>query len=276
MNIVQLHDRVRFWIDTVSSTRFESDDIDLAINSATKEVVDEKYDHSRLNHNSDTIQKTQRIRDELGTLIKTVDTDGTPSMIEVSDPVGGNYVLVSNLPDDYKHLLSIALFAGSVKYDIDPLTYNRKNVVGKNPFRRVKSGIFNKLYHIESDQGIKIFHPFQYAAPTKVELDYLSDPVDVFYGYEKTAGDSLGLDTPFITTLSPTSYKSVEYKSGTALVTDGVTQVLDYGNAVIDFVNPDINGFLHEEIAKRAAAGCLLTAGDYEKYKTLKAETLAT
>ena len=278
MNIVQLHDRVRFWVDTVSSARFGSDDIDQSINNAIREIVDEKYDHSRPNHNKDTLQKTQRVRDELSNLVKNDDTDGTFSMQEVSDPVGGNYVRVTvgSFPTDYKYLLSIAFFVGATKYSVDPLTYDQKNVLNKNPYRRVKSGLFNKLYYTENNTGILIYHPFQYAAGTKVEIDYLSDHVDVFYGYEKLPADTIGLNTAFITALSPTSYDSTEYVSGTQMSTDGVTNAIDYGIAVVDFVNPVINGFLHEEIAKRAAAGCLLTSGNFEKYKTLKAETLAT
>lgn len=271
MNIVQLHDRVRFWIDTVASVRFESDDIDQGITVAVNEVADEKYDHSRLNHHSDTFQKTQRVRDELGDLVKSLDTDGS---LTLTKSVGS--VLISTFPDDYKYLLSIALYVGTTKYDVDPMTYNEKNVIEKNPFRRVTAGPYNRLYYIESELGIKIDHPFAEAAPTKVEIDYLSKPVDVFYGYEKGPADTIGTTTPIITSLSPTSYDSTEYVSGTALTTNGVTGVIDYGLAVVDFVNPNINGYLHEEIARRAALNCLLTSGNIDKYKILKAETLAT
>jgi len=273
MNIVQLHDRVRFWVDTVSSARFESDDIDQSINSAMIEIVDEKYDRSRLNHQKDTVQRTQRIRDELSNIVKEDDSDGSLSISKETDHV---LVEVASLPSDYKYLLTIALYVGTTKYDIQPISYDRQNVTSKNPFRRIKSGIINALYYNELNTGIKVHHPFAQAAPTKIEIVYLAKPVDVFYGYEKEPADTIGLNTPFITSLSPTSYKSTEYVSGTALTTDGVTSVIDYGLAVTDFVNPEINGFLHEEIAKRAAAGCLLTSGNYEKYKTLKAETLAT
>jgi hypothetical protein len=272
MNIVQLHDRVRFWIDSVSSARFESDDIDQAINNATIEVVDEKYDHSKPNHKKEALQKTQRLRDELSDLIKYNDTDTDLTLTQNSDHV---LIPLASFPADYKYLLAIALYVGDTKYDVDPITYNRKHVVSKNPFRKIRSGLFTQLYYNESELGIRIDHPFAQTAPTKVEIDYLSKPVDVFYGYEKTYTDTIGLNTPFITAYSPTSYKSTEYVSGTSLTTDGVSSRIDYGIAVVDFVDPNINGFLHEEIAKRAAANCLLTAGNYDKYKTLKAETLA-
>ena len=272
MNIVQLHDRVRFWTDTVSSTRFDSDDIDQSINSSMIEIVDEKYDRSRPNHYKDTVQRTQRIRDELSNIVKEVDTDGTLSMVKETDHV---LIEVASMPSDYKYLLTMALYVGDEKYDVIPITYNRKNVVQKNPFRRIQSGTFNVLYYDELNTGIKIHHPFAQTAPTKVELDYLAKPTDVFFGYEHPATDPIGATTAFITTLSPTSYKSVEYVSGTQLITDGVDLSVDYGNYTVSFVNPEINGFLHEELAKRAAAGCLLSAGNYEKYQKLKAETLA-
>jgi len=277
MNIVQLHDRVRFFVDTVASTRFESDDIDLAINNSIREIVDEKYDQSRLNHRGDSFQRTQRIRDELSNITKEDDVDGSLHSGTFTMTKNSGYVMleIGSFPTDYKHLLAIALYVDSTKYVCWPLTYNRKNVVEKNPYRRVRSGLFNKLYFIESDQGIKILHPFDTASPTNVEVAYLADPVDSFYGYEKGPSDTVGFNTPCIATLTPTEYNSVEYKSGDTFTTNGVLGVITYGLVVTGFIDPEINGFLHEEIAKRAAANCLLSAGDYEKYQRFKAETLA-
>jgi len=271
MNIVQIHDRVRFWIDSVASARFESSDIDQAINNAVREIVDEKYDHSRLNHRGDSFQRTQRIRDELINLVKPIDTDGSLTLTKLAD-----HVLVTTPPDDYKYLLAIALYVGTTMYPCWPLSYDRLTVINRNPFRRVKSTPQAKLYYIEETNGVKIYHPFAEAAPTKVKLYYLADPVDAFYGYEKGPADSIGLNTDFICSLSPTDYDGTEYVSGTELTTDGVTAVITYGLAVTDFVNPSINGLLHEEIARRAAMNCLLSAGNFDKYKMLKAEVLAT
>lgn len=270
MNIVQLHDRTRFWTDTVGSARFSSDDIDHAINNAINEIVSEKYDHSRMNHYSDTFQKTQRLRDELGDLVKELDTDGTLTLTTNS-----GYVLVSNFPSDYMHLLAIALYVGSSRYCPDPLTYDRKNIISRNPFRRVQQAGNGILHFIEDESGIKIYHPFETAEPTKVEINYLSRPVDVFYGYEKDHSDVIGLHTDFITSLTPTSYDGVDYVSGTALTTNGIVNHITYGLAVVDYVNPSLKGFLYEEVARRAALNCLLSAGNFEKYKTLKAEVIA-
>lgn len=275
MNIVQLHDRVRFWIDTVASARFESSDIDQAINNAVREIADEKYDHSRLNHHGDTFQKTQRIRDELSNLVKSErwSSDGLNNTdIAYSD----GSALIGSFPDDYKYLLSLAMTYGGVKYDCFPLTYDRKNIIIKNPFRRIQSGPSPKLYFIESELGITVYHPFGSVQAYPINIDYLADPVDVFYGYEKGPSDTIGLNTDFICSLSPTDYDGTEYVTGTELTTDGVTDVITYGLAVVDFVNPDINGFLHEEVARKAAMGCLLSSGNLEKYKVLKAEILAT
>ena len=70
MKIVQLHERVRFWVDVVASTRFESEDLDNAINVAIDNKVRESYDQSRPMNRSDAFQRVQRIRDELGPLVK--------------------------------------------------------------------------------------------------------------------------------------------------------------------------------------------------------------
>ena len=269
MNIVQLHDRVRFWIDTVASTRFESDDIDQAINNAAVEIADEKYSKSRLNHRGDSFQNSQRVRDELSNLVKPLDTDGSLTLTKHS-----GYVLVSNFPDDYKYLLAIALYVDDDKYNAWPETYDRKNVTKNNPFRRIRSTPTVKCYFLEDETGIKIYHPFDQDIPTKAEIVYLADPVDVFYGYEKTPSDSIGGNVPIICSLTPTGYDGTDYVSGTALTTAPSLWVITHGLAVVDFVNPDINIPLHEELAKRAAANCLLSAKDYEKYKVFKAEVL--
>jgi len=271
MNIVQLHERVRFWIDSVASTRFESEDIDQAINNSMREIVDEKYDHSRLNHRGDSFQRTQRVRDELSDITKDLDTDGTLSLQVLTD-----YARVYNFPDDYRYLLSIAVYVGTSMYNCWPLTHDRKNVIGSNPFRRVRQGMFPKCYYIESEGEIHIYHPFAVASPpTKVAISYLAETSDVFYGYEKGPSDTIGDPVDCIVSLSPTEYNSVSYIVGAEFTTTGAAASITYGLVVIDSVNPEINGYLHEEIAKRAAANCLLTAGNFEKYKAFKAEVLA-
>jgi hypothetical protein len=270
MNIVQLHERVRFWIDTVASTRFESEDIDQAIINSTNEVVDEKYDHSRLNHRGDSFQRTQRVRDELSDITKELDTDGSLTLAQHT-----GYALISTFPEDYRFLTGIAVFVGSLRYNCWPLTYDRKNVIDSNPFRRVRSGLFPKCYYIESEGNIKVYHPYLETAPTKVEISYLANPIEVFYGYEKGPSDTIGYPIDCIASLSPTRYDSVDYKAGDTFTTNASFSNIDYGLAVVDWINPNINGFLHEEISKRAAANCLLTAGNFEKYKALKAEVLA-
>jgi len=274
MNIVQLHERVRFWTDTVASARFESEDIDQAINNTIHEIVDEKYSHSRLNHRGDTFQSSQRVRDELSGLVKPLDTGGTLTLAKNE----GN-VRISTFPSDYKYLLAISITVGDDTYNCWPLTHDRENVIESNPFRRVRQYPNVKCYYIEDTDGIKVLHPFSTNDPTKVSIVYLAKPVDVFYGYEKEPLEDMGNLTPFICAFTPTTFTSFDYISGTELETStpipGFTSI-SYGLAVVDFVNPSINGLLHEEIAKRAAANCLLSAGDFEKYKTFKAEVLAT
>jgi len=255
MNIVQLHDRVRFWVDSVASTRFEAADIDQGINNAVREITNEKYDHSQRNHNADTFERTQRVRDELSNLVVPIDTDGTLSLIKRN-----GHVAVQTFPTDYKYLLSIALHVYPDKYNAWPLTHDRENIIDRNPYRRVKESPLVKCYFKQNATELIIYHPFSLSVPTKVSISYLKDPTDSFYGYENGPADTIGLNIAFIASLSPTSYNGIEYVSGTALNTNGVTGVIDYGLAVTDYVNPEINGFLHEEVAKRAAANCLLTA----------------
>jgi hypothetical protein len=272
MNIVQLHERVRFWTDTVGSARFELEDIDQAINNSSNEIIDEKYDASRLNHRGDSFQRSQRVRDELSNLVKPLDTDGTLTLTK-----NDGSVLVSTFPSDYRYLLAISITVNSVTHNCWPLTYDRKNVIESNPFRRVRQYPNVKCYYNEDTNGINVYHPFPTSDPEKVSIEYLATPADVDYGEEFVPTDNeLFYSGNLIAGATPTiTLSGVTYKLGDVFSANGISTLISYGIIVANYVNPGINKSLHEELAKRAAANCLLSAGDFEKYKTFKAEVLA-
>ena len=241
MNIVQLHERVRFWIDTVASTRFESEDIDQAINNSIHEIVDEKYDHSRLNHRGDAFQRTQRVRDELMDLVKVEKWSSDPAVgnTNITYYVNGT-TRIQSFPTGYKYMVAISIIYNNVRYNCFPLTYDRKNVIEQNPFRRVRSGLYPKLYYIESQSQIQIQHPFGSASGFTVELDYISDAVNAFYGYEKGPSDAIGDPVNCIVSLSPTEYDSVIYNAGDEFTTTGAASNITYGLVVVNWINPNI------------------------------------
>lgn len=274
MNIVQLHERVRFWCDRVNSPRFDYTAIDNAINDGIKELVDEKYDASKSNHKGDSFQRTQRVRDELWSLVAKNDTD--TDLI-----LAGNLITkasVDALSDRYKYLLAASAeftgTAGTYTLPLFPLSYDRRNMIARNPFRRSSLGPMSLAYYIESKEGIEIIGP-EGINPDIVTLYYLKEPIAVRFGEEKT-GPFADLEVVIATSLTAV-YDSITYLLGdliTIVTAKGLS--LTSGLAVHLYINSDIPETLHDEISVKAAVALLVVAEMDEKVKVLTEKIMAT
>lgn len=261
MNIVQIHERTRFWLDRVATARFDSFDIDNALNIALNDLVDAKYNGSKLNP-GDSFQKTQKIRDDLSSIVKIGESGST---ITISNSTGSTLITKAGLPADFRYLLCIAFYeTATIKHNCWPLSYDRENVVEPNPYRRVRTGPFPKLYYNESNLGIKITHPFS-GNPNKVVIYYLANPVQYSYGIERLPAFTFTVNpTSVIVTSETVVYNAVTYLLGTKF---NITSPASFtsGTVISDFTESDINVNLHEQIARRAAINALITIGEREK-----------
>jgi len=267
MNVVQLHERVRFWVDIVSSTRFESEDIDNALNVASDNKVRESYDKGRFMNKSDAFQKVQRIRDELGPIVKKL-TEGSGLAIS-SD------LITIDSDISYRYMLSIrAKFGLSGWHPCFPLTYNRKNVVERNPYRRVRTTPVSKVYYNEDTNGINISHNIP-TALDDAEIYYLADPAIINYGIEYSSSKTF-TDGDVVYAVEETVYGGVTYKIGDAITISAPTLSITSGLVVFDYVDCDIRASTHEEISRRGAYSCLITAGEIDKANQLMQEIMAS
>lgn len=266
MNVVQIHERVRFWLDRVGTARFESIDIDNAINVALANIVDEKYNGSRIVP-GDSFQKTQKLRDELSNIVKTSDSS-SPGIV-LSNTTGNSLITKASLPADYKYLLAIAFYQTSaIKHNCWPLSYDRENVIDGNPYRRVRTGPFPKLYFNENVLGINIKHPFT-SNPVKVVIYYLAEPITFVYGTQRTS--------TYVFTVNPTSvivdslscvYNGDTKLLGTKFNITAPTSITS-GTVVSEYTESDINSNVHELIARRGAINCLISINESEKALSL-------
>jgi hypothetical protein len=266
MNIVQFHERVRFWADVVSSTRFESEDIDNGINIAVDNKWRESYDQNRVMNRSDSFQRVQRIRDELGNLVKlgTKDSEG----ITLADNV------IESLPDNYGYLLSLeALFDGFGYQPVFPISHNQKSVVSKNPFRRVRTSPSSKCYYYEEDGGIVIQHGYQVDV-SNIKLYYLARPGIVNYGIEYDSSHSFSNGDKVIA-VEETVYNGVTYRIGDEILIVNPNLTITSGLVVFNFNDCDIRDTAHEEISRRGAINCLITANQGDKANALRQEIMA-
>lgn len=265
MNIVELHERIRFWTDTVQSTRFESSDIDNAINAAMNDIVEQKY-YSTRKGKGDSFQRTQKIRNELQSLVKLLDTD-TPGAILVNY-TGYSEITATSYPSDYKYLLCISIYKDSIAYNCWPITYDRVNSFPNNPFRRVRSNIFPKAYYNESARGITITHAL--TSPDKAIFYYLAQATQWAYGIEYNFTHSFVNGQPFIITSESAVYNGGTYLRGTKVIVQPIPNLnLTSGTAVSDFVDSDVNTNLHEMIARQAAVNLMITIQKFDQAKAI-------
>ena len=266
MNVVQIHERTRFWLDRVGSTRFDSLDIDNAINIALAFIVEEKYSGSKLMP-GDSFQKTQKLRDELSNIVKVSDSS-SPGIV-LSNTTGVSLITKASLPADYKYLLAIAFYqTATIKHNCWPLSYDRENVVDNNPYRRVRTGPFPKLYYNESVLGINIKHPFT-SNPTKVVIYYLAEPIQFVYGTQRAS--------TYVFSVNPTSvivdslscvYNGDTKLLGTKFNITAPTSITS-GTVVSGYTESDINSNVHELLARRGAINCLISINESEKALSL-------
>jgi len=223
MNIVQLHDRVNFWLDTVASPRFEPDDIDQALNAAIAKKVRESYDQNRPINRSDAIQRVQRLRDDMMDLIQELNPDngdiaiivahsGEPAFIERAKKNNELYYLA----EDFGYLLSFSVHFMNHGWEIAwPLTYNRKNLIERNPFRRLRKVPDVKVYYIERDGGWEIHHDLTVDGDRidNAEIMYLQHHPQVFFGNTKDDSYVAPADNIAVIATMDTIYMGYSYKS---------------------------------------------------------------
>lgn len=266
MNIVQLHERVRFWVDSVASTRFEVSDINNALNTAIESKILETYDQVRPMNQSDSFQRTQRCRDILGPVVKKA-TQATSGFT-----IAGNQISIA-ATSDYNLLLAITVTLGTQQVECIPQTYDRKNRAWRNPFRVPRITPSPLAYYIEVDGGIEILHA-QTANPTVFELYYLKKPRLVSWGTEYATGHDFTIGN-VVYAVEDTVYNAVSYVPGDEItIVAGHLQITS-GNVIFGYTDCELRSLVHEEIARRAAINCLMVAGQSDKAKLLREEITA-
>ncbi len=265
MNIVQLHERVRFWVDAVASTRFEIADINNAINAAVESKTLETYEQMLPMNRSDSFQRTQKAREILAPLIRKADKDLTGFGIT------GNKITI-NIAENYPYsmLVSLKVTINGTEYDCEPLTYDRKNRNSRNPFRRPRLTPSAKVYYIEEENGINIIHSHS-SAITNFELYFIRKPGWVGYGieYDHTATFAIGNR---LLVLADTIYNGNMYLLGNEIIIVPGHLSITSGLVTFGYIECPLPAFTHEEIARRAAINCLMSAGQADKAKLIREE----
>lgn len=270
-------------MDIVSSTRFESEDLDNGLNAAIDLKVRESYDQNMPMNKSDAFQRVQRVRDELGGLVKKF-SDDSPVNLTGMVLANGNEIRIQN--ERYRHLLALRVVLDSGGWHpVYPLTYDRKNITPRNPFRKVRMTPQSKIYYIEDGgttdyEGQATAWSIRLELPsgefaTDFELSCLLNPAIVNYGVEQTSAYSFSNGEQVIA-VEETVYDGTTYVIGqkfTISVALGLN--ITSGRVVHQYIECDVRGSTHEEISRRAAINLLLTANEKDKALALRQEITA-
>jgi hypothetical protein len=274
MNIVQLHEKVKFWVDVVATQRFESEDYDNAINTAISDLVREKApDHTRLMNRSDTFQRNDRIRQELRPLVMNL-RKFTHIDVQV---VGTTFRLeFTSVAPEIRQILSLKIQdEDSTWYNCYPLTYDRKNIINHNPFRTPRVKPSPKIYYIERTEGYDIVDNGLLIGIDDVEMSVLKEPTYVQWGTEYSTPDIFSIGD-VLYCLTDVVYNGNNYYIGDPItIVAGALQITS-GEVLGNYTDTDLPAMLHEEIARRAAVNVLNTANQYEKARSLMQEILST
>ena len=266
-NIVQLHEKVKFWLDTTRSPRFTPAMIDSAINSAIIAIAQGRFvpneDSGDKNHSGRKtgLQRNLMLRNELRPLVVE------SSEITVAGTLASGFSI-----DDSTLPVGMFLHVGFElrSYDASnnliitstpkPITFEELSMLQKDPFVRLDGHYPYNSYYMEQSGKFKFYAGFK---PDKVVISYLLKPVSVFYGYETTIG-VVPSGTSTIIAQESCTINNVNYKMGDVLsrpvVVDNTSALV-----VIGSVNSNLPESLFDEIARNAAAMLLLSVGKKDR-----------
>lgn len=266
MNIVQLFNKTDFFLDSERSPRFEPAQKSKAINTAINDILLDRYDNIKRNNREKdyAFQTAQRLRDELYTLVRY--------MADIS--ANGDFILQANFPADYMFLLLMeASISGQIINTI-PLTYDELSVVQLSPFARPSISYPQRIYRIESNEGVKVIYG-SVGRLLSANIYYIKRPAIVSIGTEVNDGNTTFLSNTPIIAYVPTVLNL--YKSGIFWQQYSLAEEEKYtvgtlgedsakvytGIVYYNFTETDLPETLHEEICRIAAK---ILSGNVENY----------
>lgn len=254
MNIIQQILRVQFYNDRVRSARFRDEQYIQSIQDAIHNFVDDRTGNIKRNKNY-SFESDQRVRDDLYTLIKTVNATISSG--------------VALYPADYYRRLRLKPTVDSVVTRARPTEYNSR--VEENPYRKSSK---KKTYFIETATGYQILCGT--GTLSAVEFTYLKKYATVSVGKESdkvTTGGILSNAVNYVVHHEDNAvYNGTTYYPGDTIAGTGLA--LTSGTVIPSSAttNCDLPDSTHEEIAKIAAGILLLTIEDLTKNQAVDFE----
>lgn len=266
MNIVQMHFKTEFFLDSVRSPRFNIDKMDNAINSAINDIVLDRYHNIRAQPKEYAFQTSQRLRDELSRLVKKATVSAS-----------GGILPSASFPADYMLLLSLKANISGQWINTIPVTYDELNVLEMNPYTNPSISPPERIYRIEDQLGLRVIFG-DIGDLISGEMNYIAKPVTVSIGTEVSPPSGavtsisgagvviIAYVNSSLNWITPDGGASFTLKAGESYTigTNSETSVsLTSGIVFKNPTNTDLPELLHEEICRKAAK---ILSGNVENY----------
>lgn len=261
MNAIQMRERINELLDRERGSRYEDFNYYNALNGATMLLIKDRIEPIKLERRY-SVQATQRLRDELYTLIPAPNT--TPA---------SNGIVA--YPSGYLYYLLLYITIGGTKYFCKPTTYNTIGPLINNPFSKPSA---TKPYFNELVTGLKI-EAGDGDTTGAIEFYYIKTPDTISIGEERDkieAGATLAAVEYYV--YEDATHTDTITTGGGATVTTG--QVIRAGETFTGTVallltgivipgtkitNSNLPVNLHEELCIKTAAMMAGDVGDYNK-----------
>jgi|LakMenEpi03Aug12_release.lakeMendotaPanAssembly.Ray.scaffolds.fasta_scaffold00323_49 hypothetical protein len=268
MNAIQIGYAIDFYTNLTHASRFYNIEKNKAMNDAIMKKIDSITD--TINSNQLTgIDRIQKYRDELYTLLKTSSTAPTNIGTYNTDV----YINHVDYPIDYQTFAALTLTVGGNTTYGRETTYNKRGPLLECSFRKPTN---KKPYFLEDSTGLLIYKGDS-SAITSCKLDYIKQPAVFNMGDESqyiNAGVGVvTIGASYIAT-ELSVQNGVTYQIGTQF-TAAVTTTLASGQVILasNTTTTDMPEKCQDELAKLAASILLGVTSAFENSAFAEKET---
>jgi hypothetical protein len=259
MNIIQIVERIKSYLDIVGSPRHDWVAYEMNIMTAINQIVNDRIDAVKKDTRDKkyAFQSRQRLRDELYTIVVNKQSV-TPTL---------NTIPANQIPANFRFLLNVFPTISGTEYVAEPTSYNERREINDDPYRRAQLTEPYRIYYIESSSGIELSFNM-----TSCKIDYIKNPAAVSVGQRYTSAQVFAIGNVLIAT-EPTVYHGNSYDPGDEITIVAGFLSITSGEVCFGYTNSDLPAVLHEEIAKVAAGLFEKTVEDYNKGIILEKES---
>lgn len=268
MNPIQFYYAIGVYTNLTQATRFTFQEINKAVNDSIMNKLDSIIDSDKPSGAIFGLDRIQKFRDELYTLIKTSTTVPTVTTT-INDIITVNHI---NYPIDYQSFAALSCtIDGNTTYGRDT-NYSEIGPILNDSFRKPNN---KKPYFLEDATGLKLYRGIG-GTFSSASLTYIKIPATFYMGNETDlidAGTGVLVSSRSYTAVEESVHNGIVYITGAQFVS--VNTNLTSGQVIPTsvLVDCDLPQKTHDELAKMAASVLLGVTSAFNNSAYVEKET---